>query len=127
MTRYVISPQEEPAWRFAPDDFAARVQARWPRARVGVNDLEGSPMVVHTLIPFPPQRRELGVALSSLGYAVVLDPADPATAGEFVEWYLGQIPRFDPLVLLFTEDYETSLSLDADISRCEIDAFLSQS
>jgi hypothetical protein len=126
VTEYVIAPEDEPDWRFTPEDFAARIRARWTQARTGVNDLEDSPMVVHALISFPPPRRELGVALSNLGYAVVLDPADPATAGEFVEWYVGQIPTFDPPVLLFTEDYEKSLPLHPSITREQIDAFLTQ-
>jgi hypothetical protein len=116
---YVITPTEEPAWRFEADDFVTRVRRRWPRARTEVNAAD-APMAAHALVPFEPPHRDLGVALDKLGFAVILDPADPETAAEFVLWYLEQIPTFDPEPRLITDDYEVSMSLRRDTTEEEI-------
>jgi len=99
--RYVLTPHEQPPWRFDPDDFAVRIRRRWPRARIG--DLHESPMQLHALIPADPRSRDLGVALAR-GWTVVLEPATPAGAGEFALWYVSQLPAFDPRVYLIADN-----------------------
>jgi len=47
-----------------------------------------------------PPIRALGVALREPGWAILLDPADPADAAEFALWYLKQLPSLHPPVLL---------------------------
>lgn len=119
MPEYVITPTEKPDWRFEPDDFVARLRRRWPQARTTVNATD-APMAAHALVPFGPPQRELGVALDRLGFAVILDPADPETAAEFVHWYVGEIPAFDPTPRLVTDDYEVSVPLRPDMTQQEI-------
>ena len=119
MPEYTITARERPSWQFTAEDFAEAIRKRWPNARVGIRDLPRSPMIVHALVPFEPPRRELGIALSSLGNAVILDPADPDTAAEFVLWYVTQLPEFDPPVYLFTDDMR-SVELRPDVTADEI-------
>ena len=120
MGEYTLTPHEQPPWRFAANDFAVRIRQRWRHARTGIGDLPGSPMLLHVLVPFDPPCRELGIALDAEGWAVVLDPADPATATEFALWYLTQLPGFDPPVHLITEHYEVSLELRRDTTAEEL-------
>jgi hypothetical protein len=124
VSEYYITPQEEPKWRFDPHDFVRRVQGQWPDARTGVNEDPDSPMTAEALIPFPPPQRELGVALSKLGYAIYLDPADPDTTAEFAAWYLTQLPDLEPEVYLFTSNYDVNMPLRFGTSAADIQSFL---
>lgn len=119
MPEYVITPTEEPEWHFEADDFVERLRRRWPQARIHINTAD-APMAAHALVPFDPPQRELGVALDRLGFAVILDPADPETAAEFVLWYIGEIPAFDPTPRLITDDYEVSVPLRPNMTQQEI-------
>jgi hypothetical protein len=122
VAEYYITPKEEPTWRLDPEEFAREIRNRWPAARIAVNT--DDPMVVEAVIPFPPPGRDLGVALSNLGYAVYLDPADPDSATDFVSWYQTQVPAWDPEVFLFTEDYNVSMPLRPETSADEIRGLL---
>lgn len=95
MSEFVIVAEEDQSWTFVHDDFARRLQQRWPNAKIGIDDLPESPMRLHALIPFPEAHRELGIALADTGDGISLDPADPATAAEFAAWLIEQIPNFD--------------------------------
>jgi hypothetical protein len=125
MAAFAVLPGEEPGWRFEPVEFVARIAVRWPDATTAINDLPGSSMVVHALVPFGPPRREVGVALSDTGNEVSLDPADPDTAAEFVAWYVTQIPSFDPPVYVWAGGFARQLELRADTTAAEVEAFLS--
>ncbi len=111
MGEYTITPRDEPPWRFTAGDFATRIKHRWPHARVGIGDLPGSPMLLHALIPSDPLSRELGIALDAEGWAVNLDPADPAAAAEFTVWYATQLPGFDPPMYLIPDDSAAGIEL----------------
>jgi len=124
MASFAVLPEEEPGWRFEPVEFATRVAVRWPDAKTGINDLPGSSMVVHALVPFDPPRRELGIALSDVGNEISLDPADPDTAAEFVAWYVTQIPSFDPPVYLWAGGFARQLELRPDTTEEEVRGFL---
>ena len=126
MAEYVITPHEEPPWRFDPDDFAERIKDRWPDARTGIRSLRGSPMLLHALIPFDGFAHELGIALDAEGWAIILDPADPDTAAEFAAWYATQLPGFDPPVHLITADYEVSVPLRPDVTAGELRILLAE-
>ncbi len=117
---YTLAPKEKPPWRFTPADFAARIKNHWPHARTGTGDLPGSPMLLHALIPADPLSRELGIALDAEGWAVWLDPANPAAAVEFTLWYITQLPGFDPPVFLIVNDFAAEIPLRPDTTAEEL-------
>lgn len=124
MPEYTITPTSDPGWALDPAILMRELQDRWPEARVQINPPD-APMAANALIPFHNERGELGVALDQMKYAVVLDPADPDSAAEFIDWYRTRIPSFHPNVLIITEDYETSMILNANTDRAEAQSFLS--
>jgi hypothetical protein len=83
LTAYVLAPLEEPEWRVAPEGFAVALRERWAGVRVEIG--VGSGVAVEALISV--EGRELGVALSGTGQAVVLEPADLEGASEFAVWF----------------------------------------
>ena len=123
MSEYVITPLEAPAWRLDPAEFVTSIERQWPTARTAV-DAAGAPVSAEALIPFDAPRRELGISLAKHGYAIILDPADPDTAAEFVTWYLRQLPAFDPEVRLITDDFEVSMPLAPQTTAAEVETFL---
>jgi len=119
--RHVLAPQQEPSWRFEADGFAARIRRRWPRARIASPDPTGPPeLLLHALIPANPPSRGWGIALDAAGWAVILDPADPATAAEFAVWYAGQLPAFDPPVHITVDDWAGVITLHPAIRHHEL-------
>lgn len=120
MAEYALAPLEEPPWSLDADEFAQSLRKRWPDARVGVRDLEGSPMVLHALIPLSPPRRELGIALGSSGKFVTLDPAEPDTAAEFAYWYVRQVPKGGTPVHLISTESSNSIELTTEMSETDI-------
>jgi hypothetical protein len=64
------------------------------------------------------------ISSTQRGFAIILDPADPDTAAEFVTWYLRQLPAFDPEVRLITDDFEVSMPLAPQTTAAEVEAFL---
>ena len=123
MSEYVITSLRQPPWRLDAGEFVARIQQQWPGARTEIGAAD-APMAANALIPFSAPRRELGVALDQLGFAVILEPADPDTATEFVMWYLQYLPAFAPEVRLITEDYDKSMPLHPETTADEIRALL---
>jgi hypothetical protein len=123
LSEYVITPLKAPAWRLDPTAFITSVEQQWPTARTALNAAE-DPMAADALIPFDAPRRELGISLDKHGYAIILDPADPDTAAEFVTWYLRQLPAFDPEVRLITDDFEVSMPLAPQTTADEVETFL---
>ncbi len=113
-----LTPEQQPPWQFTPHDFAARIKSRWPRARIGFGDQPGSPMLLHAMIPAV--ARELGITLDAEGWAVILDPANPAAVVEFSVWYATQLPAFDPPVYLIVNDFAARIPLRRDTTAEEL-------
>lgn len=122
---YTITPLADPGWRLDPAEFIRNVENRWPHAKTAIYEA-GSPMAANALIPFDNSRGELGVALDQLCYAVILDPADPDSAAEFIAWYLTKLPAFEPDVLLIGEDYEVTLRLSHVTRTKDVQRFLAE-
>lgn len=119
MSEYAVAPEVDAPWHFTAEDLSARITQRWPSARIRVGDVAPD-MTMSATIPFDPPRRNLGVVLVEPGDSIVLEPADPDTAVEFLLWYVAQLPAFDPPVLVFNHGYSDSLALRADITGGEI-------
>jgi hypothetical protein len=118
--QYVLAPPVPPPWRFARDDFAARIRRRWPHARIGAQDPSGAPMLLHALIPIGPLHCDLGVALDTNGWVVILNPAEVGTVAEFAVWYATQLPACDPPVHLVVDDRAATVALHPDIRPDEL-------
>lgn len=103
---YIIVAEQDQGWVFEAEDFAERLRSKWPEVRIGIDDLQGSPMRLHALIPYPPPQHELGIALADTGDGISLDPADPDTAAEFVIWLISHITDFSvPLNISGTSEW----------------------
>lgn len=120
MTEYTVMPLTEPDWMLDPADLAARVQARWPEARVLVGSVEGSTMAVEALVPMEPPPRELGIALSGNGQAISLDPADPDSAAAFACWFVEQFPSLDPPLHLIEDGSMRGVELTRGVTEATV-------
>ena len=124
MSDAFATPLEEPSWAFDPRAWLDAVRQRWPAAQVQLGGYPNEPTAAVALLPGDWGRLE--VVLDEDRRSVAFEPLIPEAIAEFVAWWAGQLPAYDPPVHLFVGgDAEQSLPLTRDLSVTDVLRFLS--
>jgi hypothetical protein len=113
---YFVSPPDETDWHIDPDDFAARLRARWPDAQVRTVT---NPMRTDTLdFVINVGGERVDGHLDQRGQAVVIE-GSPRAAAEVAAWFRSQVPTAQPLVF-YDESYTNSVDLTEGLDPGDI-------
>ena len=125
MSDAVAIALDEPSWAFEPQDWLDAVRERWPAAGCLVPPrYPGERNAAAALIPG--DRGRLEVVLDEDRQTVRFEPLIPEAIAEFVAWWAGRLPSYDPPVHLFVGgDAEQSLHLTRDLTAADVLGFLS--
>ncbi|HYR62989.1 MAG TPA: hypothetical protein VET24_10230 [Actinomycetota bacterium] len=117
MQSYFVSPPAETDWHIDPEDFAARLRARWPDAEVR---RVSNPMRTDTLdfVLHDVGGERVDGHLDEHSRAVVLE-GSPRAAAEVAAWFRTQVPPSQPLIF-FDEGYTASVDLTQGLDPSEL-------
>ena len=118
MSDFLVSPPRETSWRMAPDDFAARMQDRWPDADVRILSEPDAWAALRFEVQPGDSMPTVDGHLAHDGQVVGLDGDVPETAA-IAAWLREIVPEEQELIY-WDQGYEVDVPLTEGITPDDI-------